>query len=66
MSEGQNRGVEELQEGGKVEDYLAALEEHRRTCEREGNYVEAEMAKNRIEEMRMTEGQRQMEDLLLK
>jgi hypothetical protein len=46
----------EMPENGKVEDYLAVLEEHRRTCEREGNYVEAEMAKNRIDELRMQEG----------
>jgi hypothetical protein len=29
------------------------LEEHRKQCEMEGKYVEAEMAKNRIEEMRL-------------
>lgn len=52
--------------GGKVEDYLAVLEEHRRNCEREGNFIEAEMAKNRIEELKLQEGQRQMENLLLK
>jgi hypothetical protein len=28
------------------------LEEHRLTCEREGKYVEAEMAKNRVAELR--------------
>ena len=28
------------------------LEEHRNTCEREGKYVEAEMAKNRITELK--------------
>mmetsp|Transcript_15646 Transcript_15646/g.39711 ORF Transcript_15646/g.39711 Transcript_15646/m.39711 type:complete len:169 (+) Transcript_15646:515-1021(+) len=28
------------------------LEEHRRNCERQGKYVEAEIAKNRIEELR--------------
>jgi len=28
------------------------MEEHRATCEAEGRYVEAEMAKNRIEELR--------------
>jgi len=34
------------------------LEEHRKTCEREGNYVEAEMAQKRIDELKMQEGQR--------
>lgn len=64
MSESPNREMPE--DGGKVEDYLTALQEHRKTCEREGNYVEAEMAKNRIEELKLTEGSRQMENLLLK
>lgn len=45
----------ELPENGKFEDYLAVLEEHRRNCEREGNFVEAEMAKNRIEELKVQE-----------
>lgn len=48
----QKQGLE-LPENGKIDDYLAVLEEHRRNCEREGNFVEAEMAKNRIEELRV-------------
>lgn len=55
-----------MPEGGKMEDYLAVLEEHRRNCEREGNFVEAEMAKNRIEELKFQEAQRQLEQLNLK
>lgn len=43
----------DMPENGKLEDYLVVLEEHRRTCEREGNFVEAEMAKNRIEELKV-------------
>jgi len=35
-----------------VQDFLQILEEHRRNCERQGKYVEAEIAKNRIEELR--------------
>lgn len=35
----------DLPEGGKFEDYLAVLEEHQRNCERDGNFVEADMAK---------------------
>ena len=42
------------------------LQEHRKKCELEGNYVEAEMAKNRIEELKLQEGQKQMENMLLK
>ncbi len=44
-----------MPENGKIGDYLAVLEEHRRNCEREGNFVEAEMAKNRIEELKIQE-----------
>lgn len=35
--------------------YSAAMEEHRATCEKEGRYVEAEMAKNRIAELKEQE-----------
>ena len=67
MSDSPNKnGSLEMPENGKVEDYLAVLEEHRRNCEREGNYVEAEMAKSRIDELKLQDGQRQMENLLLK
>lgn len=47
-----SKGGLEMPENGKMEDYFAVLEEHRRNCEREGNFVEAEMAKNRIEELK--------------
>jgi len=30
-----------------VQDFLQILEEHRKNCERQGKYVEAEIAKNR-------------------
>ena len=39
------------------------MEEHRDRCEREGRYVEAEMAKNRIQELKDTEFNRTMEEL---
>jgi hypothetical protein len=42
------------------------LEEHRKTSERDGNYVEAEMAKTRIDELKVQDAQRQLENLLLK
>ena len=35
--------------------FSAAMEEHRKKCEEAGNYVEAEMAKNRIVELREQE-----------
>lgn len=39
------------------------MEDHRRTCEEEGRYVEAEMAKNRIAELKEQEQGRKMEEL---
>mgnify|MGYP001597288502 CR=1 FL=1 len=65
-SPAKNGGSIEYPENGKYEDYLAVLEEHRRSCERDGNFVEAEMAKNRIEELKVQEAQRSMENLFLK
>lgn len=43
----------DIPEGSKFEDYLAVLEDHRKNCEREGNFVEADMAKKRIEELKI-------------
>ena len=44
-----------------VADFLAILEEHRKNCERQGKYVEAEIAKNRLEELRLHEENRRRE-----
>jgi len=40
------------------------LEEHRNTCEIEGKYVEAEMAKNRIAELKYQDYERKRNELL--
>ena len=40
------------------------LEEHRNTCEVEGKYVEAEMAKNRIAELKYQDYQRKLNELI--
>ena len=40
------------------------MEEHRATCEGEGRYVEAELAKNRIAELKEQQFTSQMEELL--
>jgi hypothetical protein len=40
------------------------MEEHRSTCEKEGRYVEAEMAKNRIAELKEQEFNRSQEELI--
>jgi hypothetical protein len=37
------------------------LEEHRKNCERQGKYVEAEIAKNRLEELKLHEENRRRE-----
>ena len=39
-------------------DFLEILEEHRKNCERQGKYVEAEVAKNRIDELKLHEENR--------
>lgn len=41
-----------------VADFLAILEEHRKMCERQGKYVEADIAKNRLEELKLHEENR--------
>lgn len=40
-------------EDSAVADFLQILEEHRRNCERQGKYVEAEIAKNRLDELKV-------------
>lgn len=46
-----------------VQDFMAILEEHRKNCERQGKYVEAEIAKNRLEELKLHEENRRREAL---
>lgn len=45
-------------------DFSKVLEEHRNTCEVEGKYVEAEMAKNRIAELKYQDYERKKNELL--
>ena len=56
----QEQGPEE----SAVADFLQILEEHRKNCERQGKYVEAEIAKNRLEELKMHEENRRKDCLL--
>ncbi len=44
-----------------MQDFLQILEEHRRNCEKQGKYTEAEVARNRLEELRMHEENRRRE-----
>ena len=48
-------------EDSAVQDFLQILEEHRKNCERQGKYVEAEIAKNRLEELKLHEENRRRE-----
>ena len=53
----------DLEEDSAVQDFLEILEEHRKNCEAEGKYVEAEIAKNRLEELKLHEENRRCEAL---
>lgn len=48
-------------EDSAVNDFLLILEEHRKNCERQGKYVEAETAKKRLEELKVHEENRRKE-----
>jgi len=48
-------------EDSAVQDFLQILEEHRKNCERQGKYVEAEIAKNRLDELKIHEENRRKE-----
>ena len=48
-------------EDSAVHDFLQILEEHRKNCERQGKYVEAEIAKNRLDELKIHEENRRKE-----
>lgn len=38
---------------GDIEEYMEVLLEHQKNCERSGKYVEAEMAKRRLGELKV-------------
>lgn len=46
-----------------VEEFIEILEEHCKNCEMEGKYVEAEMAKNRIKELKEQKKQMDFDEL---
>ena len=52
------------QEGAAaVAEFVQILDEHRKTCEREGKYIEADIAKKRLAELRQHEENRRQEGL---
>lgn len=46
-----------------IADFLQILEEHRKNCEQQGKYVEAEVAKKRFEELKSHEANRRRETM---
>mmetsp|Transcript_8477 Transcript_8477/g.20741 ORF Transcript_8477/g.20741 Transcript_8477/m.20741 type:complete len:259 (-) Transcript_8477:1994-2770(-) len=54
--------MNETQESA-IEDFLQILEEHRKNCEQQGKYVEAEVAKKRFEELKSHEANRRRESM---
>ena len=59
------RDDQDKQEEGEadIEEFIEILEEHCKQCEQSGKYVEAEMAKNRIKELREQKKQMDMDEL---
>jgi hypothetical protein len=47
-----------------IQDFIKVLEDHRHTCEMEGKYVEAEMAKNRVAELRNQDYHRRYDEMI--
>ena len=47
-----------------IEEFIEILEEHCKNCEVEGKYVEAEMAKNRIKELKEQKKQMDLDELM--
>jgi hypothetical protein len=46
------------------EDFLQVLEEHRKVCEKEGRFMEAQTARKRLKELRRMEEQRKRDNLI--
>lgn len=46
-----------------IDEFIEILDQHRKKCEKEGKYVEAEMAKNRINEIKAQEVQKSRDNL---
>lgn len=53
--------MDQNNEDSAVQDFLQILEEHRKNCEQQGKYVEAEIAKNRLDELKIHEENRRKE-----
>ncbi|CAI2376064.1 unnamed protein product [Moneuplotes crassus] len=66
VSANEGEAGEKPQDEGEadIEEFIEILEEHCKNCENEGKYVEAEMAKNRIKELKEQKKQMDLEELL--
>jgi len=54
--------MNEVQESA-IADFLQILEEHRKNCEQQGKYAEAEVAKTRLDELKSHEANRRRESM---
>ena len=50
--------MSEDEENKAVVGFVETLKEHRKSCEKQGKYIEAEIAKNRLEELKFHEDAR--------
>lgn len=50
-------------EEDNIDDFIEILAQHQKECENNGKYVEAEMAKNRIAELKTQKKQKQLDEL---
>lgn len=60
--DGQDKGQDEGE--ADIEEFIQILEEHCKQCELGGKYVEAEMAKNRIKELKEQKKQMDLDELM--
>ena len=47
-----------------IQEFIQVLEKHRENCEEDGKYVEAEMAKNRVAELRAQDYHRRYDEMV--
>ena len=53
----------EASEQTAVQEFLVILEEHQKNCVRQGKYIEADIARKRLEQLSQHEGRRRQEEL---
>ena len=54
------------EEEGNIDDFIELLAQHQKECEINGKYVEAEMAKNRISELKASKKNKMIEELAMR